>query len=111
MDKAKSSFRGKTGCAKCIPERTLEARTAEFLHKAYKVHPHYDYSKVVYKTSIEKVIIICPEHGEFKIRPDHLVRGQRCNKCADIEVGLKILFPFKPSNLGQGKYMEKGMNI
>ena len=86
---------GGTGCTKCIPERTLEARATEFLVKANKVHPQYDYSKVVYRTSIEKVIIICPEHGEFKIRPDHLVRGQRCTKCADIAVGEKNILPFK----------------
>lgn len=85
---------GKTGCTKCISERTLEARTTEFLVKATKVHPHYDYSKVIYKTSIEKVIIICPEHGEFKIRPDHLVRGQRCTKCVNKDLGVLNIIPF-----------------
>ena len=40
--------------------------TEEFIEKARKIHgDKYDYSKVEYKSATEKVIIICPIHGEF----------------------------------------------
>ena len=41
--------------------------TNYFIQEAKKVHgDKYDYSKVDYKESKQEVIIICPEHGEFK---------------------------------------------
>jgi len=55
----------------------------EFIEKAKKVHgDRYDYSKVNYITSHDKVCIICPEHGEFYERPnDHLKCQQGCPRC------------------------------
>lgn len=41
----------------------------------------YDYSKVVYKIKREKVVIICPEHGEFSQLPNSHWRGRGCYKC------------------------------
>lgn len=42
----------------------------------------YDYSKVEYKNCKEKIIIICPEHGEFKqIAGNHCYKGRGCSKC------------------------------
>ena len=41
----------------------------------------YDYSKVRYTTSDGNAIIICPKHGEFKIRYVDLPRHNGCNKC------------------------------
>ena len=39
-------------------------KTKEFIEKAIKIHgDKYDYSKVEYEKSSEKVIIICNEHG------------------------------------------------
>tara|TARA_B110000977_G_C11032865_1_gene475932 strand:+ start:68 stop:1636 length:1569 start_codon:yes stop_codon:yes gene_type:complete len=49
----------------------------------YKTHKDfYDYSKVVYKSSRDKVIIICPVHREFQQTPDQHKRGGRCPKCS-----------------------------
>ena len=49
----------------------------------YKTHKDfYDYSKVVYKGSRDKVIVICPVHGEFQQTPDQHKRGGRCPKCS-----------------------------
>lgn len=42
----------------------------------------YLYNKVIYVDSKKKVIIICPEHGEFQQRPTNHTRGQGCPKCA-----------------------------
>ena len=48
-----------------------------------KVHENtYDYSKVVYIKSNEKIEIICPEHGSFFQTPNNHKNGQRCPKCS-----------------------------
>ena len=42
----------------------------------------FDYSKVEYKTRLEKVCIICPEHGEFWQTPaQHLSGALGCKAC------------------------------
>jgi superfamily II DNA or RNA helicase len=70
------------GCLRCIrPSSNLT--TEEFVVEAKKVHgDRYDYSKVEYKKSTEKVCIICPKHGEYWQKPyDHLI-GKGCPTCA-----------------------------
>jgi len=58
--------------------------TEEFVEKVKEVHGNkYDYSKVDYKTTKEKVIIICPIHGEFLQHPHHHLAGRGCRKCAN----------------------------
>lgn len=55
----------------------------EFIKKAEKVHnTKYDYSKVDYHKSKEKVCIICPIHGEFWQIPNSHLMGHGCPKCA-----------------------------
>lgn len=57
--------------------------TKTFIIKAKQIHGNkYDYSKSVYETARSKVCVICPEHGEFYIRPNCHVSGkQGCKKC------------------------------
>ncbi len=56
--------------------------TKEFIQKAKQVHlDKYDYSKVLYEKSSEKVEIICPEHGSFYQTPNNHLKGKRCNIC------------------------------
>jgi hypothetical protein len=53
-----------------------------FIDKSNKKHNHkYDYSKVEYINSKNKVIIICPKHGEFSQLPNKHVFGWGCKKC------------------------------
>ena len=48
-----------------------------------KVHGNtYDYSKVIYIKSNEKIEILCPEHGSFFQTPNNHKNGQRCPKCS-----------------------------
>ena len=55
----------------------------EFILKARQIHGwKYDYSKVEYKNARTKVIIICPEHGEFKQTPDNHLHGFGCKTCS-----------------------------
>jgi hypothetical protein len=73
-----------SGCVKCFRDRNpllQRSNSNEFIEKAKKIHGDtYDYSKVEYINSNEKVIIICKEHGEFLQSPcKHLQGG--CKLC------------------------------
>ena len=68
------------GCSKCGKSMIdLE----EFISKAKeKYGEKYDYSKVVYKSMEDKVIIKCKIHGEFMQTPyKHLHSKYGCSKC------------------------------
>lgn len=56
----------------------------EFIKRAINIHGNkYDYRKVVYNNANEKVIIICPIHGEFLQKPsNHINQKQGCPKCS-----------------------------
>lgn len=57
--------------------------TEEFIEKARQVHgDRYDYSKVEYgNNNRDKVVIICPLHGEFLQTPKQHLKGSGCSKC------------------------------
>lgn len=59
--------------------------------KANDIHNNkYDYSKVDYKTLRKKVIIICPEHGEFKQSlGSHIHSKAGCPKCGNVNTKIK----------------------
>lgn len=60
--------------------------TEEFIAKAIAVRgDKYDYSKVVYTTTHEHVVIICKEHGEFKQIPSGHLRGVDCPSCMGVK--------------------------
>jgi len=66
-------------CARFIKHRKT---TAEFIEDAMKVHgDKYNYEKVEYKDHNTPVVIICPEHGEFKQVPTNHLIGHNCKKC------------------------------
>lgn len=75
------------GCNECSKkERGMNKRLnqEEFLKKANEIHANkYNYSKVNYITSHDKVEIICPQHGSFWQYPyDHL-QGHGCSSCSN----------------------------
>lgn len=72
----------KSGCAKC-GKLNITKTTKEFIHDARKIHENeYDYNKVNYINSREKVIIICKAHGEFLQSPNHhLSNKSGCPDC------------------------------
>ena len=58
--------------------------TQEFIYRANKIHNFkYDYSKTIYKHGKIKVIIVCPEHGEFLQRASTHLEGHQCSKCTN----------------------------
>lgn len=76
----------KTICPKCSKENVADKyrfTTEEFARRANEVHKgKYDYSKVEYRGTDEKVCIICPEHGEFWQAPHNHLNGFGCPKCS-----------------------------
>ena len=72
----------KTG-AKCRKCQGFGRTTEDFIAEAKKVHgEQYDYSKSIYKKAREKIIVICPKHGEWKTtHHSHAVNGHGCQKC------------------------------
>ena len=67
------------GCQKCYGHYKLT--TEEFIEKAKKMFPQYDYSTTVYEGSFKKIKLICPEHGEISMTPNSLLAGRGCNAC------------------------------
>ena len=56
--------------------------TLEYIEEAEKVHKNkYDYSKTIYTSAHNKIIIICPIHGEFIISAYKHLQGQGCKYC------------------------------
>ena len=73
------------GCETCSYIGRSQKDNQYFLNKAREKHgDKYDYSKVQYKGSKKKVIIICPEHGDFLKSPGNHYKGQGCPECADL---------------------------
>ena len=80
------------GCPKCaLEQRSIKRRdtTESYIEKAKMVHgDKYDYSKVEYKSSQEKICVICKKHGEFFVRPnDHINSKRGCPMCYDEKRG------------------------
>lgn len=77
----------------------------EFIEKARKIHgDKYDYSKVDYLNGKTKVIIICPEHGEFLQAPEKHLTGQGCPYCCNTLKGTKESFIEKARKVHGNKY-------
>jgi hypothetical protein len=54
----------------------------EFIKKAKLIHgDKYDYSKVDYKYSSVKIVIMCKDHGPFEQIPNNHLAGNGCKKC------------------------------
>jgi hypothetical protein len=67
-----------------VEKRILTRTTESFIHESNNTHDYkYDYSKVVYVNNHNKVIIICPIHGEFLQRPSSHLKGHGCNSCME----------------------------
>lgn len=74
-----------------------------FIKDAIKVHgDKYDYSKVIYKKAIEKVIIVCKIHGEFLQTPNSHLNGSGCLKCGYLS---------KNRSLNTNYFIEKAIKI
>ena len=71
------------GCPKCGGHYRYNVK--EWTERAKKVHGknRYNYDKVKFKTTGEKVCITCPNHGDFwQLAYIHSPQGQGCRRCA-----------------------------
>lgn len=99
-------------CSKCGDKRCKEmvknrTKTLDnFIKQASEIHKNkYDYSKVVYKNNRSEVIIICPEHGEFKQAPSsHTDHKYGCSKCSATNRGFL-------SRTTQDEFIERAKNV
>jgi len=69
------------GCSKC--KGGIKYSNNDFITKALKVFPDYDYSSVNYINAYNKVSIICQIHGKFYISPCKVLQGYGCQKCSE----------------------------
>lgn len=68
------------GCVKCSGRYNYS--TQEWIQEAVAVHgDRYDYSRVVYTRTHEKVIITCAKHGDFHQTPASHLMGRGCPSC------------------------------
>jgi Fe-S cluster biogenesis protein NfuA len=68
------------GCANCPRKKST---TEKFIKKAIKLHgDKYDYSLVNYISAVDKVQIICAEHGVFEQVASTHLSGSGCVKCS-----------------------------
>lgn len=86
----KNHIHKRRGCPVCGPtnhKKMMQEKqaltTEEFCRRSSIVHDHkYEYSKVVYTNGKNKIIITCPEHGDFLQKPEnHLNNKAGCLKC------------------------------
>lgn len=67
--------------------------TESFIAAAKEIYgDSYNYNKVEYKKSNQRVIVVCPIHGEFQIYAREHLDGKGCPKC---EKGEKFLIKLK----------------
>lgn len=69
----------KYGCKKCSNSFLDQER---FINKSRFIHgDYYDYSKVKFINTKTKVVITCPEHGDFLQEPNSHMNGRGCPLC------------------------------
>ena len=91
FEQTSDSHKRGSGCPKCSKLKVIKMHRKNlsygkngFITKSNKIFNfYYDYSKVNYTNCKNKVIIICPKHGEFKIIPEkHYRDGIGCSDCS-----------------------------
>lgn len=88
----------KSGCAQCTGTQFCGAYHKKdsiwFAQEGARIHnSKYDYSQVQYVRYHQKVVIICPDHGEFQqTAGSHISNGSGCPKCSvkDYEGGYGV---------------------
>lgn len=84
-----------------------------FISRAIEIHgDKYDYSKVKYITAKHKVLISCPNHGEFWQTPDKHLGGCGCPKCMQPYSKNEIeIFDFVKSIVGEKNVVSHDRSI
>jgi hypothetical protein len=89
-------LRGK-GCPKCNGKNKSNN---DIINEFKSTHGNkYNYSKVTYSGIKNKVIIICPKHGEFKQSPEEHIKGCGCPICKESNGERKIRLFLESNNV------------
>jgi hypothetical protein len=84
------------GCGIC--SGNIKLTNEEFINKSNEKHNNfYNYSKSNYTGIYDKIIIICPKHGEFSQIPNNHLRGAGCPICNDSK-GEKLIKEYLKEN-------------
>ena len=82
------------GCPICGKEKMAKTQSytnKDFIKKANEVHDNfYNYEKCNYTKAHNKVVIICPIHGDFEQLAYSHLQGAKCPKCALESIKKKI---------------------
>lgn len=71
------------GCKYCTVGEVFN--TEDFINKAKNIHKNkYIYDKTVFTGAFNKVIITCPQHGDFLQTPHKHIQGHGCPECAKL---------------------------
>jgi very-short-patch-repair endonuclease len=80
-------FNKKVSCNKCSNASISKSKNVakRIVKRFNEVHNNkYDYSLMNYTKTDNKIIIICPIHGEFLQTPHHHLTGVGCQKCGNV---------------------------
>ena len=78
-----------SGCSQCKKERRQRPRsnTSDFVKRAKKIHGEkFNYNKSVYEGRHQKLIITCPDHGDFEQTAGNHLNGQECWYCRNEKI-------------------------
>lgn len=85
FEQTPNSHLGGCGCPIC--SGVYRMPKDEFIAKAKEIHgDKYDYSKINYKNLTTKVVITCPDHGDFEQTPHKHLSGSGCKECGHIKL-------------------------
>ncbi len=100
------------GCPDCGSRSggAAQAKTQpEVVADFQSVHgSRYDYSKVDYVNARTKVVIVCPEHGDFEQAPNNHKSGQGCPKCCTHNRGEGIVYLIEITKPGGETFVKIG---
>jgi hypothetical protein len=78
-------YKRKQNCPKCsniIRNDNNKLSQEDIINRFKDVHKDkYNYDKVKYVNSTTKIVIVCPEHGEFLQNPRNHLNGNGCKLC------------------------------
>jgi very-short-patch-repair endonuclease len=101
----------KQGCNFCYGN--IKLTNEEFIKRSNEIHENkYCYEKCIYIRAMDKVIITCPTHGDFLMKPSaHINAKNGCFKCSHIVKVDNESFIEKATKIYDGLYDYSLVNV
>ena len=101
----RNHLKNKCPCNVCLPTLGLKTTLINFVNKANGIHNNkYDYSRVIFSKKLDKIIIICPTHGEFTQTVISHFSGNGCSGCTENIKLTKDALTYKANIIHNYKY-------